>query len=268
MTETLVRRAGRIAVQCTPLALALVLGACTSEALDNNAGSGGAGGAASAKGGSSGASGTTHSGGNGSGCSAALRQAITLVDKVTPGNVTLLGETAGEKLIYVDASTGGIGGQDIQPWVYLSLRTGKRVDLTDLEALNSTVWDLALKRAVLRTNSGDSGPGAGGAARVMQSYTQLSAANADTITLEVETWFDSDCTLLTDVTGAVLTTFADWSLYDETTHQLTPAPWPYVVRGADGALYKLAILDYYSKPDGSSGASDGGHYKLRAAALE
>jgi hypothetical protein len=268
MTETLVRRAGRITMQCTPLALALVLGACASKALDDGGGSGGAGGAASAKGGSSGASGATHSGGNGSGCSAALRQAITLVDKVTPGNVTLLSDTAGEKLIYVDASTGGIGGQDIQPWVYLSLRTGKRVDLTDLEALTSTAWDLALKRAVLRTNSGDSGPGAGGALSIMQSYTKLSVANTAALTLEVETWFDSDCTLLTDATGSVLTTFGGWSLYDETTHQLSPAPWPYVVRGADGALYKLAILDYYSKPDGTTGASDGGHYKLRAAALQ
>ena len=213
-------------------------------------------------------SGSTHTGGSGSGCSAALRQAITLVDKVTPGTVTLLSDTAGEKLIYVDASTGGIGGQDIQPWVYLSLRTGMRVDLTDLQALSSTAWDLALKRSVLRSNSGDSGPGAGGAARATQGWAQLSAASANAITLQVETWFDSECTLLTDAAGSVLTTFGDWSLYDESTHKLTPAPAPYVVRGGDGTLYKLAILDYYSKPDGSTGQSDGGHYKLRVAALE
>lgn len=263
MTETLIRKAAFAAI----FPIAFAFSACASEAIDSTA-SGGAGGAPST-GGSSGSSGATHTGGSGSGnCSAALRQAIALIDQVTPGSVTLLSETAGELLLYIDASTGGIGGQDIQPWVYLSLRTGKRVDLTDLEALNSTAWDLALKRATLRTNSGDSGPGMGGAIAVNQTFAMVSLSNALSLSLPVETWFDSECTLLTDAAGSVATTFSGWNQYDEATHKLSPSPSPYVVRGGDGTLYKLAILDYYSKPDGTTGATDGGHFKLRVAALE
>jgi hypothetical protein len=41
----------------------------------------------------------------------------------------------------------------------------------------------------------------------------------------------------------------------------------YVVRGGDGALYKLAILDYYANPDGSHGTR-AGRYRVRVAAFE
>jgi hypothetical protein len=247
--------------------LGLALAACESQAIEPGTGSGGASGSASGSGGSAAAAGAGHAGG--SGCSAALRQALTLVDQVSPGAVSLLGGTGGELLLYVDASTGGIGGQDNHPWVYLSLRTGTRVELTDLQALSSSAWDLALKRSTLRTNSGDSGPGVGGALQQSRAWATITLASAQGLSLPVETWFDADCTLVTDATGSVVTTFSAWSAYDETTHRLAPAPnAAYVVRGGDGALYKLAVLDYYSKPDGTTGASDGGHYKLRVAPLE
>jgi hypothetical protein len=252
-------------VLASSLALSFALGACQSESLDDAA-SGGASGAPSSTGGSA-TGGATHVGGGQ--CSGALRQAITLIDKVTPGSVSLLDQVGSELVLYIDASTGGIGGQDIQPWVYISLRTGARVDLTDLEALTSTDWDLALKRSTLRTNSGDSGPGAGGALRVTRAWASITPASVQGVTLPVETWFDADCVLLTDATGGVATTFTSWNVYDETTHKLAPAPsTAYVVAGADGALYKVAILDYYSKPNGTTGATDGGHYKLRVAPLE
>lgn len=247
--------------------LALSLTACESQPIEHDAGAGGSAGNGSAQGGGAAAAGATHTGG--SGCSAALRQAISLVDKVTLGAVSLLARTGSELLLYVDASAGGIGGQESQPWVYISLRTGARVELTDLEALKSTAWDLALKRSTLRTNSGDSGPGAGGALEQTRVWSSVTLATTRGLTLPVETWFDADCTLVTDATGAVATTLGGWSEYDETTHRVSPAPdLVYVVRGADGTLYKLSILDYYARPDGTTGASDGGHYKLRVAPLE
>jgi len=252
------------APRCLWLSVALgALCACESQSLDGD-GSGGAAGASSHTGGAA-----VGGAGSGSSCSAALRQALVLVDQVTPGEVTLLSRTNGELVVYVDASTGGIGGQDVQPWVYVSLRSGGRVDLTDLEALESTAWDLAFKRSTVRTNSGDSGPGAGGALPVTRAWSALNRDFAAGLALSVERWFDADCTLITDATGAVSTSFAAWSIYDEATHRLAPAPaTAFVVRGGDGALYKLTILDYYSKSDGTTGASDGGHYKLRVAPLE
>lgn len=250
-----------LASRCLRLSVALcALCACESQAIDGAAAGGAASNGGSAAGGGVGA---------GKSCSAALRQALVLVDQVTPGEVSLLSQANGELVVYVDASTGGIGGQDVQPWVYVSLRSGGRVDLTDLEALASTDWDLAFKRSIVRTNSGDSGPGEGGALPVTRAWATLTRDFAAGLALPLEAWFDADCTLLTDATGAVTTTFAAWSIYDPANHRLAPAPATvFVVRGGDGALYKVSILDYYSRPDGTTGARDGGHYKLRVAALE
>ena len=236
------------------LGLALVMTACTSEPLDPSAG-------ASASGGNSGGGGTM--------CSAALRQALALVERASEAQVRVLSENGDERIVYVDATTGGIAHQQTEPWVYLSLATGERVALNDFEALESKGWDLALKRAVLRTNSGDSGPGLGGALGVQSSWAGLDLTTAQTLDLKSEVWFDGECNLLTDAAGGVLTTFAAWNVYDEATHTLAPAPGVlYAVRGGDGKLYKLQIVDYYSNADGTTGARDGGNYKLRIAPLE
>lgn len=231
---------------------ALAMAACNSAPLDRDGGnpSGGA------------------SGGGGTLCSAARQQALSLVDRASLAQVRVLSQSDGEMLLYVDATTGGIARQQTEPWVYVSLATGGRVDLTDLEALESKSWDLALKRSVLRTNSGDSGPGLGGAIGVQSSWAGLDLTTAQTLDLKSESWFDGDCNLLTDAAGGVLTTFAGWNAYDEATHTLAPAPGVvYAVRGGEGKLYKLQILDYYSNVDGTTGARDGGNYKLRVAPL-
>jgi hypothetical protein len=231
----------------------VVTTACASDPLDrdNSAPSGGA------------------SGGNvGTMCSAALRQALSLVERASLAQVRVLSQGDDEMLIYVDATTGGIERQQTEPWVYLSLATGERVALTDFEALESKSWDLAFKRAVLRTNSGDSGPGLGGAIGVQSSWAGLDLSRAQTLDLQSESWFDSECNLLTDAAGGVMTTFSAWNVYDEATHTLAPAPGVlYALRGGEGKLYKLQILDYYSNADGTTGARDGGNYRFRVAPL-
>src|SRR5688572_22837513 len=141
-------------------AFGLALG-CSSDPVADAAGSAGSTVVA-------GSAGTDAGGSSGmlpSACSGALRQALGLVDEVSSATVAPL-ETGAELVLFVDASAGGLGGQDDFPWVYVSLATGTAVALTDLEALKSSAWDLAFKRFVIRTNSGDSGPGKGGALRV------------------------------------------------------------------------------------------------------
>jgi hypothetical protein len=192
-----------------------------------------------------------------------------LVDRASTAPVAVLSRTGNELALYVDATTGGVSHQSTEPWVYLSLARGERVNLTDFEALESRAWDLALKRAVLRSNSGDGGPGLGGAIGTERDWDGLDAAGARSLGIESERWFDTECNLLTDAAGSVTTTFTGWNVYDEVNHLLWPTPGLiYAVRGGDGKLYKLEILDYYSNPDGSTGARDGGNYKLRVAALE
>jgi hypothetical protein len=219
--------------------------------------------------GSSGNSGSPSDGGSGdvipSACSGALRQALGLVDEVSSATVATLSSGA-ELVLFVDASAGGLGGQDTFPWVYVSLTTGEAVALTDLEALESKAWDLALKRFVIRTNSGDSGPGEGGALRVGLPWDSVDSSTLGDRTLSTESWFDADCNLTTDEQGELVTTFTGWSEYDQASHVLAPADAVYLTRGGDGKRYKVAILDYYANPDGSAGRT-AGRYKLRVAAL-
>lgn len=242
---------------------------CESEPVasdEANAGSGG-----TANGGSANTAGSPN-GGSGaepavipSSCSGALRQALGLVDEVSSATVVTISSGA-ELVLFVDASAGGLGGQDDFPWVYISLATGEAVALSDLEALESNAWDLAFKRFVVRTNSGDSGPGQGGALRVGLPWDSIDGNTQGDRMLSTESWFDQDCNLTTDDQGELVTTFTGWSEYDQATHVLAPADVVYLVQGAGGARYKLAILDYYANPDGSSGRT-AGRYKLRVAAL-
>lgn len=199
-------------------------------------------------------------------CSAALRQSLSLVDEASTADVSVLMGDDSDRTLYVDASAGGLNGQDENPWVYVSLARAEAVRITDIEALTSTAWDLAFKRFYVRTNDGDSGPGRGGALRVNLGWDQVSAATLGRQQLATETWFDQDCNLQLDDAMEVVTTFTGWSEYDEAHHVLTAANVVFITAGADGKLYKVAILDYYSTPTGARGA-DGAHYKLRVAPL-
>ena len=233
--------------------------ACSSEPVagDEN-GNGGSGGKGS--GGSKATAGAPTSP-----CSGALRQELQLVDEVSPRAVTVLEMNGAELVVYVDATAGGADGTE--PWVYLSLSTGQGVALTDLDALVSTDWDLALRRFVIRTNGGDSGPGQGGALRVNLPWDSVDEGTLAGRMPPAEAWFDAECNLTTDTsTGDVITTFSGWDEYDLETHTLTPADAVYLTQGADGALYKVAILDYYSNPNGTHGTIPG-RYRLRIAPL-
>lgn len=232
--------------------------ACASEPLGGDA----AGGSGSGGTGSSGSSGS--SGQHTNQCSAALRQSVSLVDSVATSAVTVLDDSGSELTVYVDATAGS--NPDKFPWVYLSLATGAKLELTDLEALSSSAWDLAFKRATIRTNSGDSGPGAGGAFKVSLPWDSVDASTLGTRPVPIEDWFDQDCNIGLDATMSLITTFSGWEEYDVATHVLTPTDAVYLTRGGDGLLYKVAILDYYSNPNGSTGKV-AARYKLRIAPL-
>jgi hypothetical protein len=190
------------------------------------------------------------------------------VDAVSPAEVRVIAESNGERTLYVDASTGGLTGQDKHPWLYVSLALGAGLPLTDPASFAATSWDLAFKRSTLRTNSGESGPGNGGALRVNLAWDIVTRDTLGEEALPVEDLVDAECRVMTDTTGAVVTTLSSWSEYDEATHLLTPAPVVYLVAGGDGTLYKIAIEDYYANPDGSHGPPEAsGRYKLRVAAL-
>lgn len=202
-----------------------------------------------------------------SACSAALRQSLSLVDEVSTATVSVLSETGQDRTLYVDASVGGLNGQDSSPWVYLKLATGEAVAVTDIEALASKAWDLAFKRSTVRTNGGDSGPGEGGAIRIALPWDDVDASTLGDKALPNESWFDADCMLELDASQNLVTTFSGWSTYDEVNHVLSAAPdVVFVTAAADGLLYKVSVLDYYSTPTGAHGTTSG-RYKVRTAPL-
>jgi hypothetical protein len=203
--------------------------------------------------------------GGGTQCTSARDTAVGPVDKVSTGAVTVLSDTGGVKSLYIDATAGGPNGGKTNPWIYVKLATATRADLTDRQSFASTDWDLAFKRFTIHTNSGDAGPGSGGARLVGKAFDAVTIADA--INLKPESWFDADCNLATDAIGGIKTSFDGWYDYDTATNVVTPHPGTVIVRAANGDLYKLAITNYYGTPTGGTGMA-GANYLVQIAALK
>jgi len=200
-------------------------------------------------------------------CTAARATALGANDSVAAGKVSVLSTTAGVITLYVDASAGGMTDAPKNPWTFISLVDGSKVQVTDLTSLESTAWDLAIKRAQIYSNGGDGGPGAGGAVWLEKAFDEVTGSDASDTAFNAETFFDAECTPNVELTtGALYTTFIDWYSYDEVTHFLTPAPGTYLVHGGTGKLYKLAFESYYATPSGGMGAASGA-YLMKFKAL-
>jgi hypothetical protein len=145
----------------------------------------------------------------------------------------------------------------------VSLKTGTRVDITDKAAFDSTEWDLAFKRATIHTNSGDAGPGLGGAAFLAGKSFDEAAAT----TTKIEDWFDGDCQPFLDATNAIKTSMYGWYDYDDATMKVTPKAGVFIVKGATGESYKVAIQSYYGTPAGGTGTTSA-NYIVKYAALK
>lgn len=207
-------------------------------------------------------------GASGGECTAAKQQTLTPVATPSSGAVTVIGEIDGKKkTVYVDASAGGAQAAATNARVYINLETASRVDVDDVAAATSTAWDLAIKRTVLFTNSGDGGSGAGGSSFLAgKEFDAVTTADTTSIAFTAESFFDEACNAKLDQTNAVKTSFDGWYDYDMATHKPTPKAGVWVVKGATGKLFKVKLLSYYANPDGSVGEV-GGRYTLEVAAL-
>lgn len=201
-------------------------------------------------------------------CTAALENALKPIDKVSTGAVNVLDQDdAGSGLvIYVDATAGGVAAANQNPRTYVALATGTRVEVTDKTAQTSTDWDLALERAVLFTNSGQGGPGAGSAVYVGKPFADVNAADATGKSFPPEKFVDENCRPIVDQTNAIKSTFDGWYDYDLATSKVTPKTGTFLVKSGKGELFKVAILQYYAVADGGTGTS-GANYVLRIGKL-
>jgi hypothetical protein len=198
-------------------------------------------------------------------CESEWKDAILPQTFASSGQVATLELGAGVKQTTVDASAGGMNGASKNPYVYLSLKTGGRIDLDDFAARESLAWDLALRRTKIRVNGGDSGAGQGAVAILSgKSLDQVTAVPASS-TFATDDFLDEQCNILRDPINNILTAFDGptglWYEYDVGTSKVKPLLAAHVVRLADGGYVKLAIDSYYNA------SGDSAHFTLRWSPL-
>lgn len=163
----------------------------------------------------------------------------------------------------IDATAGGLPGVPDNPYVYIDLESGTKVDIDDVDALSSQGWDVAFKRSNIRLNGGDSGPASVAVARVDGALADVTEAPADG-EFATDDWTSDSCTLLTLADGTPSTAFGEWYDYDDATHVLSPKAEVYVVRTRSGELIKMSIENYYGD---ESDPTRGAFYQVSWAPL-
>jgi hypothetical protein len=171
-----------------------------------------------------------------------------LIDSTSTGTVSVTttgGVTSGK----IDARAGGINMAADSPYIYVDLKAGTKVEISDVAARASSAWDIALKRASLRTNSGDSGTGKRQVAAVqVAALADVTAAPASDYAIDDFT--TDDC--MFDFVGASepRSAFGEWYDYDLATNRVTPKAEVYVIKRSDGSSTAFRITAYYDPPEG------------------
>lgn len=190
-------------------------------------------------------------------CYSEWRDAISPQKSATTGTVTTTA-TGGVNETVLDASAGGSStAAKSKPFVYISLKDGKRVDIDDYAAKTDTTWDIAFRRTVILVNGGDSGDGQGSIAVI--SATDLSQVTAvpSASSFKTDDYLDDSCKLVTDPIGLPKTAInggsgGTWYDMNTGTMVLSPQPEIYVIKRANGTDHvKLQISEY--KTGGTSG---------------
>ena len=177
--------------------------------------------------------------------------AVTTVDGVTTGTL--------------DATAGGGAASADNPYVYVDLMNGTKVELSDVAALSSRAWHLALKRSSLKLNGGDSGPGGvTGAPVPAETLAEVTAVPAG---LTADDWASEACAFNGTPGGEPASVMGDWYDYDGATHALTPQSKVWVIKLGDSAsapVRKLRLTTYYGDP---AMPMRGAYYGVEWAAL-
>lgn len=166
-----------------------------------------------------------------------------LIPSVSTGAVqvtTASGVTTGT----VDATAGGLAAAADNPYIYVDLKAGTKVEVNDIDARTSTAWDVALKRSSLRANGGDSGKG-GRQLAVVQAAELSVVKAAPASGFAADDFTTADCMLDAIPGGEPRSAFGEWYDYDVDTHAVTPKAEVYVIQRGDGSRTAFRIASYY-----------------------
>ncbi len=124
---------------------------------------------------------------------------------------------------------------DAVAWRYVSLRSGQMVAET---ASTTTDWDVAFSQTRVRTNSGTSGDGAGGAVEVPGTpYVDITQAPSGTYT--TDEFVGSNEPGEPDYSGNVV--LGSWFDYDETNDVISARDTAFAIRLGDGTFAKVKV---------------------------
>lgn len=167
------------------------------------------------------------------------------IAEVSTGLVTV---TAGPPTTgTIDATAGGLAGAADNPYIYVDLKTGTKVAVDDIGAYGDMTWDIAIKRASLRSNGGDSGPGGRTVAVVAVDSLDL-VTSVPASGYASDDFATDDCTYVSIPGGEPASAFGEWYDYDENTHVVTPHAEVYVIARPDGTHTAFQVVDYYGDP--------------------
>ena len=183
-------------------------------------------------------------------CSDQQVSTLQLKDDPSGGKIIEVSATAGVFVHEVDATAGGFNGTKGYTYARFTEAGLEAVDISDEDALESTAWDLAFRRFVIRLNSGVSGPACVTAATLPRG-TEFDAIKdvADGLDFEDETYFDADanCKYRDDGSGigspdTIMSSFWNYTSCVQMTGRI------FILALGDGRSVKVQILSYY-EPD-------------------
>ncbi len=203
-------------------------------------------------------------------------QALGLQPTVAPGSITNTKEDGGF-VSRIDATAGGFTANPPHAYVYGRFtRSGlEKVEISDEEALESTEWDIAFRRFIIRINSGNSGPSCVEAAALEEGIlfedVSAPAAEAD---YEFDEFYTQSCEFIDDGTGLSTSPGTALSSYYQYGSCLMMTKRVYALRLARGENIKLEVLGYYGEKqalcdeEGVASSDRSGHIVIRWAFLE
>ncbi len=179
-------------------------------------------------------------------CSDEQIAALQLSETASGGPIAEEGDEPGVFVSHIDATAGGFNGTLGYTYARFTETGLVPVDLSDEDALESTEWDIAARRFVLRLNSGVSGPSCVVGGRTVPG-TEFDALGEvpQGVTLRKEQYFTEDgCEYVPDTSGigSPQTVLSSYWTYPGCVAMTGNV---YVVRLADGRHIKLQVLSYY-----------------------
>ena len=173
--------------------------------------------------------------------------ALRLFDEPNQATVRDESKDNGTFTSLIDASAGGSMATKGFVYVRFSDAGLKRVDLSDEDAFSSLDWDIAVRRYVIRLNSGISGPNDVTGARTAPDTEFANVTNVPKdLEFRKEEYMSESCDLVSDgsglpnAPGTALASFWSYSACVAMTHNV------YVLALPEKRHVKLEVMSYYA----------------------